>query len=104
MFKKTQRFSFGKGIPKNKFATPLFIVRFQKSDTPTYAVVVSKSVSKKATQRNKVKRMFIAQLQELLKATTIPHDMVFFLRRNFQEYTKSGIISELKFTISKIHT
>ena len=103
MFKKTQRFSFGKGVPKNKFVTPLYVLRFQKTETPTYAVVVSKSVSKKATQRNKIKRLFITELQKILKTTTLSMDMVFFLRRNFQEYTKSGIISELKFTISKIH-
>jgi len=102
MLKKQQRFSFRKGAPKHKLITPLFVLKFQKSEHPTFAVVVSKSVSKKATQRNKIKRMFILQLQEALKTNQLQFDLVFFLRRNFQDYTKSSIMNELLFTVSKI--
>ncbi|MGE5041678.1 MAG: ribonuclease P protein component [Candidatus Levyibacteriota bacterium] len=95
MFKKSSRYSFGKGVPRQKSVTPFYVLRFQKSEDPTYAVVVGKKVSKKATQRNKVKRMFISCLQEELKKIPNSYDLVFFLRLSYQEYQKSAIMDEL---------
>lgn len=104
MLKKTQRFSFKKGFPKSKLISPLFVVRFQKSESPTYAVVVSKSVSKKAVVRNSIKRRFTKELQDILSESTNSFDLLFFLRKNFQEYNKSGIINELHFMLKKINS
>jgi ribonuclease P protein component len=103
MFKKQDRFSFRSGVPKEKLVTPLFILKFQKSTDPKYAVVVGKRVSKKAVQRNKAKRLFTQALQEILKEKTNNNDLVFFLRLPYTEYQKSAIISELENLISKLN-
>lgn len=106
MFKRSQRFSFRSGVPKQKLTTPLFLVRFQKSDPPAggpkFAVVAGKKVSKKAVHRNRAKRIFILALQEILEKNTNEYDLVFFLRLPYTEYQKSAIISELQNVLSKL--
>lgn len=104
MFKKSSRFSFRNGAPKQKLITPLLVVRYQKSKAePVYGVVCGKVVSKKAVLRNKTKRLFIHTLQETLKTTPNSHDLVFFLRRPFSEYKKSVIIDELQGVLAKLN-
>ncbi len=104
MFKKAQRFSFRKGAPKLKFSTPLFFVRYELADSPTYGVVVSKSVSKKATQRNTVKRLTLLCLKEVLSKRQNTATCVFFLRRPYTDYQKSGIINELDSILDRINS
>lgn len=102
MFKRSQRFSFRIGVPKKKIVTPFFILRFEQADSPTYAVVVSKTVSKKAVHRNKIKRLFLQILKEELSKQPNPHTLVFFLRRPYTEYSKSAIILELQNLFQKL--
>ncbi len=102
MFKKILRFSFRNGAPKNKLIRPLFVLRFQKSENPTYGVVAGKVVSKKAVLRNKTKRLFLALLKEALTQQGIHYDLVFFLRRPYTEYSKSVIITELQEVLGKL--
>ena len=108
MFKRSQRFSFRKGSPKQKRINPLFVLRFQKADPtaasgPRYAVVTGKIVSKKAVLRNRVKRLFVQTLQEVLVKTPNSYDLVFFLRRPSHEYQKSSIIGEVESIIAEIN-
>lgn len=102
MLKRSKRFSFRTGIPKQKTVTPFFILRYQKSNDPKYAVVVSKSVSKKAVLRNRVKRLFIQQLQEMLLEKPHNYTLVFFLRRPCTDYSKSVIITELESVFERL--
>lgn len=102
MFKKSQRFSFRTGVPKNKIVTPLFILKFAKTNTAQYAVVTSKSVSKKAVHRNKVKRLFTEIIRELFEKNEKTYTLVFFLRSPYTQYTKSAIITELKNLLARI--
>jgi len=111
MFKKQDRFSFGRGLPKSKKVTPYFVVRFQKSDPstdsassgPKYAVVTSKKVSKKAVLRNKTKRVFLQALKEILEKSVNEYDLIFFLRLPSHEYQKSGIMVELEKILLEIN-
>jgi ribonuclease P protein component len=104
MFKKSSRFSFRHGAPKQKLITPYFVLRYQQSATePVYGVVCGKVVSKKAVLRNRTKRVFINTLQEFLKTNPSSFDLVFFLRRPFSEYKKSVIIDELQETFAKLN-
>lgn len=103
MFKKEKRFSFRKDVPKNKIVTPLFVLRHETSETPLYAVIASKTVSKKSVHRNKAKRVFIEALREVLSKGDNKHTLVFFLRRPFSEYQKSGIMIELENLITRIN-
>lgn len=102
MFKREHRFSFKTGTPKKKIVTPMFIVRYQESSAPKLAVVVGKRVSKKAVQRNRVKRIFTESLREELSKGKNNNDLVFFLRLPFSEYQKSAIINELQNLFNKL--
>lgn len=103
MLKRQFRYSFSKGVPHQKLITPLFILRYERSDTPTLGVVSGKVVSKKAVERNRAKRIFLATLQEVFLKKENKHTLVFFLRRPFVEYQKSAIIGELQNTLGKIN-
>ena len=103
MFKRTLRYSFKKGSPKQKLVTPLFILKFQESSEPKYAVVSGKVVSKKAVERNRAKRVFVSALKEIVEKNPISYDLVFFLRRPYEEFQKSAIISELENLISQLN-
>lgn len=103
MFKRNLRFTFKTGIPKAKRVTPLYILRFQESKSPRFTVVAGKVVSKKAVERNRVKRMFLDALKEVLKKQKNDFTLVFFLRAPYAEYKKSGIITELEFLVPKLN-
>lgn len=104
MFKKVQRFSFRNGAPRLKLSTPLFFVRYELADTPTYGVVVSKSVSKKATQRNTAKRLVLLCLKEALLKRQNASTFVLFLRRPYTEYQKSVIITEVESILDRVNS
>lgn len=92
MFTRSLRFSFRKDVPKAKRVTPQYIVRFQQSEHPTFAVVAGKVVSKKSVERNRAKRVFTHALKEALSKQKNEFTLVFFLRAPFHEYKKSGIM------------
>lgn len=95
MLKRSQRFSFKTGAPKKKIITSLFVVRYQKSEEPRFAVVVGKKVSKSAVNRTRVKRVFIQTLQEKIQKSKNGNDLVFFLRLPYTAYQKSAIMQAL---------
>lgn len=68
MFSKSHRFSFKKGVPKNYYQTPLFVIRYDKNTTGSFkcAVVVGKKVDKRAVVRNKIKRQTVEIIKELV--------------------------------------
>lgn len=102
MFKTSQRFSFRTPVPKNKIINPFFVLKYQTTENPKYAVITSKAVSKKAVHRNKVKRLFIRELKNTLVNTKKSYTLVFFLRRPYTEYSKSAIITELQNTLAQL--
>lgn len=83
MFARKNRFSFRKGAPKFVYASPFFILRYQKSDDNIFrcAVVVGKKVDKRAVVRNKVKRAIVEQVQELTKVKQSTFDTALFMRK-----------------------
>jgi ribonuclease P protein component len=103
MFKKSQRFSFKSGAPKQKIITPFFVFRYQKSDTPTFGVIAGKKVSKKAVLRNKAKRMVREAIINTCKNTHNSYTIVVFLRLPFQEYKKSAIIDEVEHIVARLN-
>ncbi|HMS22228.1 MAG TPA: ribonuclease P protein component [Candidatus Levybacteria bacterium] len=103
MFKKIQRFSFKSGAPKQKIITPSFVFRYQKSETPTYAVIAGKKVSKKAVLRNKGKRMVREAIINACKNLQNSYTIVVILRLPFQEYKKSAIIDEVEQVVARLN-
>lgn len=70
MFAKANRFSFNNGIPKKMFQAPFFVLRYDYESKKGLecAVVVGKKVSKKAAERNRLKRKIISLIKPELSS------------------------------------
>lgn len=85
-------FNFGKTI-KN----PLFIIKYKKGQKnfARFAVVVSKKISKKAVQRNVLKRRFFAALKELYPIFPVS-DYIFILNLEVKDLQYKDLLENLK--------
>lgn len=97
MFGKNNRYSFRKGVPKLLFTSQFLIVRYQKNAENVFhcSVVVGKKVDKRAVIRNKVKRLLVAIIKELVLTQT-PYDMVIYARKGINGLEKEEIRENLK--------
>lgn len=102
MLPKINRFAFRGAFPKKIVHTPLVTIRYEKNQTQLQgAVVVSKKVSKKATDRNRLRRVISNALYEY---KNMPYSIVIFVKKGalieekkaFQEYMNKMFSSLLK--------
>ena len=63
--------------------TPFFLLKYIRNDRENdrYGFIVSKKVSKKATERNKIKRRLRAIIQKTTKEGRQGRDMVFVVKK-----------------------
>lgn len=104
MFKKTFRYSFKKGLPREIFISPSFILRYKKKDLQDskYGVVVSKKVDKRAVVRNSIKRRFLNVLKDVFLEKESLYDLVFFLKKVSLSKNKEDLDQEIKTALSKL--
>lgn len=103
MFKKILRYSFKKGLPKEIFTSPSFVLRYQKKDLNSrVGVVTSKKVDKRAVVRNSIKRRFLNILKEVFLEKKSSYDLVFFLRKVSLSKSKEDLSQEIKTALSKL--
>lgn len=69
---------------QSSFNTPFFILRVAPNSLPynRYGFVVSKQVDKRATVRNRVKRVLRSCIEELLGQIKQGFDMIFIIRKS----------------------
>lgn len=80
MLPRVNRFSFKEPVPNRVIQTPYVTVRYQKVDSPLRAaIVVSKKASKKATDRNRMKRILSEKLSHHKDST---YSIVLFVKKN----------------------
>lgn len=80
MLPKENRFSFKGTVPKRVIHTPYMTIRYEKIESPLKAaIVISKKASKKATDRNRMKRVLSNNLSQY-KASR--YSIVLFLKKN----------------------
>lgn len=75
------------------FFTPLFNIRYLKNnqESPRFAVVVSAKVSKKATQRNKIRRQLLEIIREGLPGFNNNYDYIIKVKKPLLEKDYSQI-------------
>ena len=108
MFKKSKRLrrsdqiklTIEKGLG---LKTPFFALKYLNIDSlPKFTVVVSKKISKKATDRNRIKRV----LREAIKATYLNYDLrwyfVFFPFISSMDLKSSDLIERVDYVFKKI--
>lgn len=89
MLPKSNRFPFRGNFPKTVLHTPLFTIRYEKTgESLRGAVVVSKKVSKKATERNTLRRIFSESFNQY---TQSPYSVVFFVKKGALESEKEAL-------------
>jgi ribonuclease P protein component len=97
MFAKKQRYSFKRGIPGKVFSTPYFVIRYEVKDDAMFqcAVVVGKKVDKKAVGRNKIKRIVVQNIKDLVPENT-KSNLILYARNKINELTEEKIKEELQ--------
>lgn len=66
-------------------------------DYPRFAVVVPKTVERKANLRNAIRRSIAGNIQEILKNNSpLPYDYIFFVKLASNKTAKESILEELK--------
>lgn len=109
MLPKRQRIkkvAFGEILTRSAFgASPLFSIRFVKSEDgavkSTFAVVVSKKVLKAAADRNKIKRRCYHVLRELAPKIKNPYKIVFFVKKGVDKLSFVELMENIKTILSK---
>ena len=78
-----------------RLASPELVLIYQKNttDTPRFAVIVPKSVDKRAVGRNRIKRLVRESLHKLLREISTGVDGVFIVRKKFNslEEAENGV-------------
>jgi ribonuclease P protein component len=73
-------------------------------DAPTrFAFVVSRKVSKNATQRNRIARQARSIVAEALPNMVLGHDVVLIARSPFPPYDRTTATEELKHLFQRLH-
>lgn len=79
----------------------LRIVRQKIISTPRFAIIVSGRIAKKATQRNRIKRLLVEALRPLLNLTKDGFDVVLLPRRKAALANLSQLQDSAKQTFQK---
>jgi ribonuclease P protein component len=79
------------------FTTHLFILKVKKNDLThnRFGFVVRKTVDKRATERNRIRRVFRSCIEEMLPQFSLGHDMLFLLKRPILEMERDALYNEV---------
>lgn len=85
------------------FSTPLFEIKIKKNKLPfnRFAVVVAKKIDKRATVRNKIKRLVRSILQELYGSMITGLDLIFIGKKNILKTTSVQIKKNMENLLKK---
>jgi ribonuclease P protein component len=79
----------------------LLITKQETNSESRYAIIASTKVSKKATQRNKVRRRLNEAIRELLKETKKGYDIVILTKKSALTASYQEILEDIKYTFAK---
>lgn len=79
------------------FSTQTFFLKIGKNDLSLsrFGFVVRKSVDKRATVRNRIRRVFRSCIEEMLPEIKSGQDMLFFLKVQILEMKREDLYNEL---------
>ena len=84
-------------ISPRSFNTTLFFLKVGKNDIQQsrFGFVVRKTVDKRATTRNRVRRVFRSCVEEMLEEIKPGYDMLFLLKGHILEMKREELYNEL---------
>lgn len=84
-------------------STPLFSLVFVESEFNRFGMVVSKKISNKAVERNRVRRLLSLAIGAQMKLVVKPIDGVFLVKKTILGKSKIEIEMEVKRTIEELN-
>ena len=103
MLKKINRLSKFKRIENLKsVTTPFFVLKYKKEDARVakFGFIVSKKIDKRATVRNKIKRMFQKAVQENIEKI-LPFTFLIIAKERCVKETEESLSKTLSFIFTK---
>lgn len=87
---------------KSRISSKEFQLIFQKNTLPAsrFAVIVSNKIDKRATARNRMKRLVRESIRHLLPQLATPVDYIVFIRSNISDKTQKEVEIALRTLIS----
>ena len=87
------------------FSQPTFVLKIGKNDLPysRFGFVVSKAVDKRATTRNRIRRVFRSCIEALFADITPGKDMLFFLKVSILEKKREDLYNEVRVFLKEQH-
>jgi ribonuclease P protein component len=98
MLKKQYRLpAYVKLSRASSFATPLFFLKVTENnlDHSRFSFVVSKKTDKRATARNRIRRLFRSCIEEMLDEIKTGRDMLFLLKITILEINREDLYNQL---------
>lgn len=85
------------------YRTDLFVLKIAKNNLPEnrFGFLVRKAVEKRATKRNRIRRLFRSCIEESLEKLSGGHDMLFLLEKGIIEKHKAELYEELMLFFEK---
>jgi ribonuclease P protein component len=80
------------------YRTPLFLLKISKNNLPVsrFGFVVRKSIDKRATARNRIRRVFRSCIEEGVNRIAVGYDMLFFLEKGIIDKQQDSLGGEIK--------
>lgn len=87
------------------FRTPLFTVRIAKNDCDfnRYGFIIRKATEKRATHRNRIRRLLRSCIEELREEIKPGHDMLFLLEKGIIEKQRDELYKEVSKLLREKH-
>jgi ribonuclease P protein component len=81
----------------NTTHTPLFLIKTKKNNLthPRFAIVVSKKISKKAVERNYLKRRFMYKIKDMI-GMFLNNDYIFILNSTIKDIQYKDLLNNFK--------
>lgn len=83
--------------------SPYFLAKISRNDLPysRFGFVVTKSLDKRSTVRNRVKRVFRSCIEELREQICEGYDILFLLRKNIIDKSRESVYHEIQVLLTK---
>jgi ribonuclease P protein component len=105
MLKRTFRFKAQNRLNHPaSFTTPSLLVKFSSNQLPysRFGFIISKKVDKRATVRNRVKRMIRSCIEASLPQIKSGYDMLYIIRKQAADQTRDQICQEVQTTLKQL--
>lgn len=103
MFKKKLRAVVRRGVFDKSIVADFFFFRAGKNNLPysRFAFTVSKKIDKRATARNKLRRLLSSCLEKIFTKIVPGYDMLFIIKKDMVDKERKEILERVIFFLTR---